>query len=106
MRRKCSWRVPERMAERVAGIGARDPEDEQALVSAVSYDDPRVAGVPIPLERDRVTVVVACVEFHEHDWLLSGFALRQGRERHLTASRMRVLVRDRARRMPWVLLLG
>jgi hypothetical protein len=31
--------------------------------------DPRVAGVPIPLERDCLTVVVACVEFHEHDWL-------------------------------------
>jgi hypothetical protein len=57
------------MAERVAGIGAWDAEDEQALVSAISYDDPRVAGVPIPLERDCVTVVVACVEFREHDWL-------------------------------------
>jgi hypothetical protein len=61
------------MAERVAGIGAWDADDEQALVSAISYDDPRVAGVPIPLERDRVTVVMAYVEFHEHDWLLSGF---------------------------------
>jgi hypothetical protein len=61
------------MAERVAGIGAWDAEDEHALVSAVSYDDPRVAGGPIPLERDRVTVVLACVEFNEHDWLLSGF---------------------------------
>jgi hypothetical protein len=28
------------MAERVAGIGAWDAEDEQALVSAISYDDP------------------------------------------------------------------
>jgi hypothetical protein len=63
------------MAERVAGIGAWDAEGEQALVSAISYDDPRVAGVPIPLERDGVTVVVACVDFHEHYWLLSGFGI-------------------------------
>src|SRR4051812_48735102 len=73
MRRKCSRRVPERMTERVAGIGARDAEDEQAFVSAVSYDDPRIAVGAIPFERDRVTVVLACVELHEHDWLLSGF---------------------------------
>src|SRR4051794_16785695 len=75
MRRTCSWRVSERMAERVAGIRAWDPEEEQALVSAVGYDDARVAGVPVPLERDRVTVVVAYVELHEHDRLLSGFGI-------------------------------
>jgi hypothetical protein len=71
--RCCSRRVPERMAERVAGIGAWDAEDQQALVSAISYDDPRVARVPIPLERDRETSVLAYVEFHKHDWLLPGF---------------------------------
>src|SRR5215207_11472896 len=71
--RWCSRRVPERMAERVAGICARDAEDEQALISAISYDDPGVARVPIPLERDRETSVLACVEFHKHDWLLPGF---------------------------------
>src|SRR4051794_5158528 len=64
------------MAERVAGIGARDAEEEQALVSAISYDDPRVAGLAIPLERDRVTVVVAYVELHEHDWLLPRFNIK------------------------------
>jgi hypothetical protein len=31
--RWCSRRVPERMAERVAGIGGPDAEDEQALIS-------------------------------------------------------------------------
>jgi hypothetical protein len=61
------------MAERVAGIGARDAEDEQALVSAISYDDPRVDRVSIPLERDRETSVLACVEFHKRDWLIPGF---------------------------------
>ena len=71
--RWCSRRVPERMAERVAGICAGDAEDEQALISAISYDDPGVARVPIPLERDRETSVLACVEFHKHDWLLPGF---------------------------------
>ena len=39
----------------------------------ISYDDPGVARVPIPLERDRETSVLACVEFHKHDWLLPGF---------------------------------
>jgi hypothetical protein len=63
------------MAERVAGISAWDAEDEQALVSGISYHEPRFAGVPIPFERDCVTVVVACVEFHEHD-LASSFWLR------------------------------
>jgi hypothetical protein len=48
------------------GIGAWDAEDEQALVP-VSYDDPRVARVPIPLGRDHEASVLACVEFHKHD---------------------------------------
>ena len=30
-------------------------------------------GIAVPLERDRVTSIVACVEFHKHAWLLSGF---------------------------------
>src|SRR5688500_14452038 len=68
-----SRRVPERMAERVAGIGPWHAEHEQALVSAIGDDDPRRAGGPIPLERDRETGVMARVEFREHDWLLPGF---------------------------------
>jgi hypothetical protein len=86
------------MAERVAGIGAWDAEDEQALVSAISYDDPRVARVPIPLERDHETSVLACVEFHKHDWLLPGFGhlIRKDGKR-LMAPTVRFLVRDRAR---------
>jgi hypothetical protein len=52
---------------------APDAEDEQALMSAISYDDPGVARVRIPLERDRDSSVLACVEFHKHDWLLPGF---------------------------------
>jgi hypothetical protein len=55
------------------GFAPWDAEDEQALISAISYDDPGVARVPIPLERDRETSVLACVEFHKHDWLLPGF---------------------------------
>ena len=81
------------MTEGVAGIGAWDAEDEQALVSAISYDNPRVAGVPIPLERDRVTVGMALVEFHEHEWLLSVGYLVSGAGNHLTASNVRFLVR-------------
>jgi hypothetical protein len=75
--RTCSRRVPERMAERVAGGLPWDGEHEQARGAAVSYDDLRVVGVPVPLERDHITSVLACVELHEHDWLLSGFRLRR-----------------------------
>src|SRR5436190_12855499 len=43
MRRKCSWRDPERMTERLTGVGAWDGEHEQV-----------------------------CVQFDEHGRLLSG----------------------------------
>jgi hypothetical protein len=88
------------MAERVAGIGAWDAEDEQALVSAISYDDPRVAGVPIALERDGVTVVVACVEFHERDWLLSGFGISSLRAENALDGIKRALPGPRSRPCP------
>ena len=85
------------MAERVAGIGARDAEDEHALVSAIKLHA-RVARVPIPRERDREPSVLACVEFHKHDWFLTGFGhLIRGDGRHLMAPTVRFLVRDRAR---------
>src|SRR3954465_6988549 len=72
MRRKCSLRIPERMAERLTGVRAWDREHEQALVADVCHDDLALARVPIPLERDRVISVLACVRFDEHDRLLSG----------------------------------
>jgi hypothetical protein len=61
------------MAERVAGLGAWDKERELARSVALNYDYPSVAGIPIPFERDRESTVSARVEFHKHDWLLSGF---------------------------------
>jgi hypothetical protein len=60
------------MAERLTGVGAWDREHEQALVADVCHDDLGLARVPIPLERDRVVSVLACVQFDEHDRLLSG----------------------------------
>src|SRR5215208_2902957 len=72
MRRKCSLRIPERMAERVTGVGAWDSEYEQALVADVCHDDLGLVRVRIPLERDRVISVLACVQFDEHERLLSG----------------------------------
>src|SRR5918999_4592159 len=73
--RRCSWRVPERVAERVAGVGAQNGENEQARVPDVGQDDLGLAGVTIPLERDRVTSVLAGVQLHEHEptpfWLRS-----------------------------------
>src|SRR3954469_13886302 len=72
MRRKCSLRIPERMAERLTGVGAGDREYEQGLIADVCHDDLGLARVPIPLERDRVISVLACVRFDEHDRLLSG----------------------------------
>src|SRR3954469_9406625 len=72
MRRKCSLRIPEWMAERLTGVGAWDREHEQTLVADVCHDDLGLARVPIPLERDRVISVLACVQFDEHDRLLSG----------------------------------
>src|SRR5215213_10131554 len=76
MRRKCSLRIPERMPERLTGVGAWDGEHEQALVADVCHDDLGLARVPIPLERDRGTSVLACVQFVEHDRLLSGSSHR------------------------------
>src|SRR3954452_7194514 len=72
MRRKCSLRIPERMAERLTGVGAWDREHEQALVADVCHDDLCLARVPIPLERDGVISVLRCVQFDEHHRLLSG----------------------------------
>ena len=49
------------MAERGTAVGAWDREHEQALVADVRHDDPGLARVPIPLERDRVISVLARV---------------------------------------------
>src|SRR3954451_19196045 len=76
------------MPERVAGVGACNGNHEQPLGLAVRDDDLRVVRVSVPLERDRVASVLAYVEFDEHP------------------SRLRLLVRGRARRMPWVLPRG
>src|SRR4051794_3241962 len=76
------------MAERVAGVGAWNGNHGQPLGLAVSDDDLRAVRVSVPLERDRVAGVLACVEFDEHP------------------SRVRLLVRGRARGMPWVLPRG
>jgi hypothetical protein len=67
-------RGAERIAERVAGIGAWDEEHEPARVPDVSYDDLGLAGVPLPLERDLVAGLLACVEFNKH--LPAPFLLR------------------------------
>jgi hypothetical protein len=63
-------------------------EHELARGPDVTYDDLGDAGIAIPLERDRVTIVVTCVEFHKrglgrvdfhkHERLLSGGAARSG----------------------------
>src|ERR671915_1003897 len=77
-RRRDRWRsrrVPEGMAERVAGLLADDGEHEQARGPAVADDDLGLARIPVPLERDRVTSIVACVELHKHAWVLSGSAV-------------------------------
>src|SRR3954453_11959941 len=62
--------------------GAR--EHEQARGSIVSDNDLRLARVVVPLERDRETSIVACVEFYKH------------------ASRGRLQPTARARVRPWV----
>jgi hypothetical protein len=59
------------MAERVAGICGRDAEDEQALISAISYDDAGVARVPIH-SSETVKPASWRVELHKRDWLLPG----------------------------------
>src|SRR4051812_31520485 len=71
------------MPERVAGVGAWNGNHEQPLGLAVRDDDLSVVRVSVPLERDRVAGVLACVEFDEH------------------RSRLRLLVRGRTRGMPW-----
>src|SRR4051794_412580 len=76
------------MPERVAGVGAWNGNHEQPLGLAVRDDDLRVVRVSVPLERDRVASVLACVKFDEHP------------------SRLRLLVRGRARGLPWVLPRG
>jgi hypothetical protein len=65
------------MAERVAGLGAWNNERELVRSPALNYHDPRVAGIPIPFERDRESTVSASVEFHKHNGLLSGFLTSQ-----------------------------
>src|SRR5688572_25486695 len=87
------------MAERVAGLLADDGEHEQARGPAVADDDLGLARIPVPLERDCVTSIVACVELHKHAWLLSGSAVAStsGGQRDLTASSVRFFDRDRAR---------
>src|SRR3954471_16046876 len=61
-----SRRVPEGMAERLAGALAGHGEHEQARGSVVSDDDLRLVRVVVPFERDRVTSIVARVEFYKH----------------------------------------
>ena len=61
-----SWRVPERMAERVRSVHVGDPEHSLARSPGVVDDDLGLPGVAVPFERDRETVVVARVEFNEH----------------------------------------
>jgi len=60
------------MAERVGGVGAGNPEHDLFCGSDVVDDDLRVPGVAVPLERHRVTVIGASVEFNEHGRDLSG----------------------------------
>src|SRR5215210_2645294 len=54
------------MAERLASALAGHGEHLHAKGSVVSDDDLRLARVVIPLKRDRVTSIVACVEFYKH----------------------------------------
>jgi hypothetical protein len=58
------------MTEGVAGVGRWDGKDELAGGSDVTYDDLRGARLAVPLERDGVAIVLACVEFYKHVWLL------------------------------------
>ena len=51
------------MAERFAGVLAADGEHEHAQGPAVTDDDLGLARIPVPLERDRVTSILVCVEF-------------------------------------------
>src|SRR3954463_10284885 len=67
-----SRRVPEGVAECLAGVLGGNGEREHARGPSVSDDDLGLARVAVPLERDHVTRIVACVEFHKHAWLLSG----------------------------------
>ena len=62
-----SRRIPEGMPERVAGTCPRNRERELARGSDVGYDELGLSGVPVPLERDRKTIGVACVKFNKHD---------------------------------------
>src|SRR3954469_7089027 len=61
-----SRRVSEGIAERLAGALAGHGDHEHARGSVVSDDDLRLVRVVVPFERDRVTSIVACVEFYEH----------------------------------------
>src|SRR3954449_1203982 len=65
-----SWRVPEGVAECLAGVLGGNGKREHARGPRVSDHDLGVARVAVPLERDHVTRIVACVEFHKHVWLL------------------------------------
>src|SRR3954449_12508167 len=72
------------MAERLAGALAGHGEHEQARGSIVSDNDLRLDRVMVPLERDRVTSIVACVEFYK------------------PASSVRLQPTTRTRVRPWV----
>src|SRR4051795_6269003 len=61
-----SRRVSEGMAERLAGALAGHGEHEHARGSVVSDNDLRLVRVVVPFQGDRVTSIVACVEFYEH----------------------------------------
>src|SRR4051812_6035768 len=93
------------MPERFAGVLAGHGEHVNARGPPVCDDDLGLARIAVPLERDRVTSIVACVELHKHAGLLAGFGVCRtagGGQRDLTASSVRLLVRGRARVLSWV----
>src|SRR4051794_20251963 len=76
--RGCSRRVPERIAECVAGTAARDEERQPVRAADVSYDDPGSARFSVPFERDHVGSFLASVEFHKHAALTFGLRSCEG----------------------------
>lgn len=67
-----SWRVPERVPERIGGVDARDPDHGLSRGLGVVDDYLSLSRVAVPLERDRESVGVAGIDFNEHSRDLSG----------------------------------
>jgi hypothetical protein len=61
------------MAECLPGTGRRDANTSRLVVRISPTTICVMAGFAVPLERHRVTIDLARVEFHEHEWFLSGF---------------------------------